>query len=98
MVTTFSLIAANAFWEDEPTIGWQLLEKIVVMGFVPECISFMAYWNYCSLHLDEQFTDRIEQMLVFIGINSVLVSRKVLNGLQNVIENVDLNETNIDFR
>lgn len=97
-MATFSLLAANAFWEDEPTIGWQLLAKIVEMDFAPQCVSFLAYWNYCTLYRDDKFTERIEQMLEFIGTNDVLVSRDVLHGLETIIEEVELKPTGIDFR
>lgn len=95
---TFSLLVANAFWEDEPSIGWQLLDKIVEMDFAPQCISFLAYWNHCTLHDGDKFIERIEQMLEFIGMNDVLVSREVLNGLQMTIKSVEMKPTEIDFQ
>lgn len=97
-VATFSLLVANAFWEDEPSIGWHLFDKIVEMDFAPRCISFMAYWDYCTLHRDDKFIERIEQMLEFIGANDVLVSRDVLNALQTAVEEIALKHTEIDFR
>lgn len=97
-VPTFSLLAANAFWEDEPSIGWHLLNKIVERDLVPQCISFLAYWNYCSLYQDDKFIERFEKMLEFISVNDVLVSRQVLDGMQNAIDGIELKQTEIDFR
>lgn len=95
-VATFSLLAANAFWADEPSIGWQLLDKIVETDFAPQCIAFVAYWNHCSQHHDDK-VERIEKMLEFISANDVLISRNVLNGLQAAVEEVVLRHTEIDF-
>lgn len=97
-VTTFSLLVANAFWEDEPAIGWQLIYKIVGMDYAPQSISFLAYWNYCALHRDEKFNERIERMLEFIGVNDILVSRDVLDGLEMTIEDVEMKPTEIDYQ
>lgn len=96
-VATFSLLVANAFWENKPAIGWQLIDNIVEMDYAPQCISFLAYWDYCGLHRDEKFNERIEKMLEFIGINDVLVSRAVLDGLQTAIDEVEIKPTVIDF-
>lgn len=97
-VATFSSLAANAFWEDEPSIGWHLLDKIVERDFAPQSISFSAYWNYCTLHQDDKFIERFEKMLEFISVNDVLVSREVLDGLQNAVDGIELKQTEIDFR
>lgn len=68
------------------------------MDFAPQCVSFLAYWNYCELHRDDNFTERIEQMLEFIGTNDVIVSRNVMDGLQAIVEGVEIKGAKIDYR
>lgn len=98
-LSAFSLIAANAFWEDQPEIGWKMLNKISETLFFPNCISFMAYWDYCNAHADE-LKINIEKMLTFIGDNHILVSKIVIDKLQYTLDtsSIAVSITKVNFR
>lgn len=86
-VGEFSLLAANAFWENEPEIGWKTLENIIGQDFAPQCVAFSAYWNYCSANREDGFIEKVEKMLDFIGEHGVLVSEAVISELQGALDN-----------
>lgn len=81
----FSIIAANAFWENEPQIGWDVLGKIIETDFAPQCIAFMAYLNYCVMNRNVEFVENLEKMLEFIGDHDITVSEAVVTELHSAI-------------
>lgn len=85
-LNVFSLLTANAFWENKEQIGWKLLESIVQNDYAPQCIAFTAYFDLCKLHRNDNFHERIEQMLDFIGVNEIVVSNEVIGHLQSLLE------------
>lgn len=91
----FSLLAANAFWENEPEIGWKTLENIISQDFVPQCIAFSAYWNYCSSNREDGFIEKVEKMLEFIGENGILVSEAVISELHTALDKPSLAQVSI---
>lgn len=82
---TFSCLAANAFYESDVTLAWNLLNAIKAANLNPNCIVFHTYWKYCSANR-AGFVEGIEKMLEWIGENEILVSGITLEELSMEIK------------
>lgn len=80
----FNNLAVNAFWDADAQLGWELLDSINARNYQPNCETFQAYWNYCTLDRNA-FYDNVEKMLEFMSKNELIVSTTVIEELSNKI-------------
>lgn len=83
-VQMFNNLTVRAFWDADIALGWEMLNKINEKKFQPNCETFRAYLDYCSLD-QATFVQNVEKMLEFIGTNDVIVSKVVIDDLNHKI-------------
>lgn len=81
----FNNLMANAFLDADHELGWNLLHKIIESHFQPDCRSFQAYWDYCTVD-GPNFPNNIEKMLEFIAQNDIIISKTAIKELGHKIE------------
>lgn len=84
-VQIFNNLTAQAFRDTDIKLGWEMLNKIHNNNFQPNCETFQAYLDYCSIDR-ATFKENVEKMLEFIGKNDVIVSKIVIEDLNHKIE------------
>ncbi|XP_055325484.1 mitochondrial ribonuclease P catalytic subunit-like [Sitodiplosis mosellana] len=84
-VQVFNNLTAQAFWDADTALGWEMLNKINREDFQPNCETFQAYLDYCSMDR-ATFVENLEKMLEFIGKNDVIVSKTVIKTLNHKIK------------
>lgn len=84
----FSCLAANAFYDEDETLGWKILNEINAANQHPDYIAFQGYWKYCASRNKAEFIEFLEKMLKYIGQNEILVSRQVIDALNDEIKRI----------
>lgn len=81
----FNSIVTKAFTEANHTLGWELLNKISDCQFQPDCESFIAYFDFCSLD-KSTFPHNVEKMFEFIAKHEIIVSETVIEEISHRIQ------------
>lgn len=90
--SAYSLVAARAFRENAPEIGWQMLQECVATERIPRCEVYVAYVRMCEQQYRTSAADCLEaltKMLKFIGQNGLMVSQVVVAELTRAFETLD---------
>lgn len=84
-ISIFNNLTSQAFVEADHNLGWQMLAKINDSNLQPNCDSFLAYWDYCTVD-HSTFADNVEKMLEFIAQNDIIISKTVIEELTHRIQ------------
>lgn len=84
-LSIFNNLTSKAFLEADHTLGWEMLAKINASNFQPNCESFLAYWDFCTVDKNT-FPENVEKMFEFIAKNDIIVSKTVLEELSHRIQ------------
>lgn len=76
----FNNLMSKAFLDADSKLGWEMLNKIGASHFQPDCQSFQAYWDYCTVDTSNFFKN-IEKMLEFIAKNDLIISKTAIEEL-----------------
>lgn len=87
--SAYSTLIARSFTEKDTELGWKLLIECVESDKQPKCEVFIAYIRMCAqLHASDNLNaceEAITRLLKFIGHHSLIVSRSVIEELQQVL-------------
>lgn len=86
--SAYCTIGARAFGDDQPTIGWKMLNECVSAEKTPRCDIFIAFIDWCGRQGNSVTLDELTKMLKFIGANDLVVSKRVVERLQRVYTNL----------
>lgn len=76
----FNNLMSKAFLNADHTMGWEILNRIGANNFQPDCKSFQAYWDYCTVD-KTNFFQNIEKMLEFIAEHDLIISKVAIEEL-----------------
>lgn len=78
--STYSAIIVSAFKNDEMNVGLKFLEEMIQLEKIPKCEVFIAW-------LDHNIRNKkpIDDILIFIGENEILISRKVAHHFKTIL-------------
>lgn len=87
--SAYCVLAARAFAERDTDLGWKTLTECVEVDKQPKCDVFLAYIQMCNeMYSVDQNKARLEAitiMLKFIGQHGLIVSRTVIEELQEYL-------------
>lgn len=76
----FNNLMSKAFLDADHTIGWEILNRIGASNYQPDCKSFQAYWDYCTVD-KSMFSQNIERMFEFIAKYDIIISKAAIEEL-----------------
>lgn len=92
----FNNLVTNAFLEADQALGWEMLNKIIASNFQPNCESFKAYWDFCSINT-ETFSENAAKMFEFIGKNDVIISKNAIEYLTHRIQHFNRSAVRVNM-
>lgn len=79
-LSIFNNLLSKAFLDADHTTGWEMLHRIGASNFQPDCKSFQAYWDYCTVD-KSNFAQNIEKMFEFIAEHDIIISKVAIEEL-----------------
>lgn len=79
-LSIFNNLMSKAFLDADHKTGWEMLNKIGASNFQPDCKSFQAYWDFCTVD-KSNFSQNIEKMFEFIAEHDIIISKAAIEEL-----------------